>query len=87
VPDNTERQSAGWTSYSSQSKGGLETQLDQILKTAPQLGLTQELALDAIVSWAAGRAYDLGGYRAAKTLMLNALEDVLLRDASAKNAA
>ncbi|NJM34706.1 MAG: hypothetical protein HC850_08330 [Rhodomicrobium sp.] len=87
MPDNTEYRPAGQTSHPFASKAEIETQLDKILTDAPRNGLNQELLLDAVVAWAAGRAYDIGGYSAAKNLMLTALEDVLLRDASAKNAA
>jgi hypothetical protein len=56
-------------------------QLDQLLARMRRLGFTDDVTLEAIFAWAAERAYDAGGYPAARTLMLDALETILMREA------
>jgi hypothetical protein len=65
----------------------LDTQLDQLLAEASESGLSDRAVLDAVFSWAAGRAYEKGGYPVARTIMLNTLEEVLLREVCDKTAA
>ncbi len=65
----------------------IEAQLDTLLAEARAAGLPDHAALVAIFSWASRRAYDAGGYPAAKAHALNALEAVLMRDVRQKSAA
>lgn len=65
----------------------LDTQLDRLLAKAGEGGLSDRAVLDAVFSWAAGRAYENGGYPVARTIMLNTLEEVLLREVCDKTAA
>lgn len=63
----------------------VEMQLDKLLIDARDHKLSEQEMLDAITKWAAGRAYQTGGYTAAKMLVLNAIESILLRDTHIKN--
>ena len=64
----------------------VDAQLDQMRVRMQRLGLSDEAVLDAVFAWAARRAYDTGGYPAARTLMLDALERILFRESANKSA-
>jgi hypothetical protein len=70
-----------------QKRDELEARLDELLANAQRLGLPDHATLDTIFAWAAARAYEAGGYPAARTLTLDALEGILLREACRKSAA
>ena len=57
----------------------VRARLDQLIAELRKAGIPETVALRAIMGWAADRAYDSGGYGAAKALSLNALEEVLFR--------
>lgn len=59
----------------------VDSQLDQLLTKMRRLGITDDIIVEAVFAWAAKRAYDIGGYPAARTLMLDALETILMREA------
>jgi len=70
-----------------QKRDELEARLDELLADARRLGLPDHATLDTIFAWAAARAYEAGGYPEARTLTLDALEGILLREACRKSAA
>lgn len=78
-----------WIRYAEQSRKRRElaAQLDTLLADARLLGLPDHATLDTIVSWATERAYEAGGYPEARTLTLDALEAILLREAYSTSAA
>jgi hypothetical protein len=58
----------------------LEARLSQLLADARYVGLEDHATLDAILAWAAARAYERGGYSAVKRRLLKALEGALMED-------
>jgi hypothetical protein len=62
-------------------------QLDQLLAEAGENGLSDRAVFYAVFSWAAGRAYEKGGYPVTRTIMLNTLEQILFREVCDKTAA
>ena len=71
----------------SRKRSEIEAQLDELLEASRRLGLPDHATFDTIMAWAAARAYEKGGYSEARTLTLDALEAILLREASNKSAA
>lgn len=59
----------------------VDSQLDQLLTKMHRLGFTDDVIVEAVFGWAAKRAYHTGGYPAARRLMLDALETILMREA------
>lgn len=57
----------------------VRTRLDALSAELKAAGIPDSVALKTIMSWAAQRAYEGGGYGVAKALSLNALEEVLFR--------
>jgi hypothetical protein len=65
----------------------LGERLDDLVREADGLGLTQHETVRAVMEWAAERSFAAGGYPRARSLMLEALEAVLLADVTKKNSA
>jgi hypothetical protein len=67
--------------------GVVRDRLDQLLREGGQMGLAHHDVIRAVMSWAAEQGYAAGGYPQTRSLMLDALETVLLLDASKKKNA
>jgi hypothetical protein len=65
----------------------IRRQLDQILRDADARGSPEHETVAAVIGWAAERSYRCGGYGRVRVTMLNALEEILLREMQDKNAA
>ena len=64
----------------------LVERLDNLVREAGNLGMAQHETVGAIMEWATKRSYAVGGYPRARSMMLEALETVLLAEAT-KNSA
>lgn len=53
--------------------------LDRMIVELREAGIPDSVTLRVMMSWAAEKAYEGGGYGVAKGLTLNALEDLLFR--------
>lgn len=61
--------------------------LDALLKEAGEQGFAPQDTVKAVMDWAARQGYAEGGYPHARSLMLDALETVLILDAARKKTA
>jgi hypothetical protein len=65
----------------------LAARLDDVVREAGDLGLSEQDTLRAIREWAARRSHAAAGYPYARSMMLDALESVLLADAAKRSVA
>ena len=61
--------------------------LERLLREAGEKGLDHHDVVGAVMSWAVEQAYAAGGYPQARFALLDALETVLLLDATKKRDA
>ena len=64
----------------------LVERLDNLVREAGILGMAQHETVGAIMEWATKRSYAVGGYPRARSMMLEALETVLLAEATKSSA-
>jgi hypothetical protein len=61
--------------------------LDGLMREAAHHGVAQPEAVRAVMAWAAGQSFMLGGYPHMRSVMLDTLETVLILELAKKNAA
>jgi hypothetical protein len=61
--------------------------LDSLMREAALHGVSQPEAIRAMMAWAAGQSYLLGGYPQIRAVMLDTLETVLMLELTKQTAA
>ena len=86
---SSERLPASITPGAHASEGArlIAEQLDGLMREAALHGVAQPEAVRAVMAWAAGQSYMLGGYPHMRSVMLDTLETVLILELAKKNAA